>query len=442
MKISRHNTDNLTATIAVTIEKADYTTQVKKRLNDYRRKADIKGFRPGMAPMSLIEKTYSKSALLNEVQNIVLESVNKYIEENKLHLLGEPLSNEDSQQKIDLDTPGDMEFKFDVGLAPTIDIQFTNKDKIPYYKITITNEDRRKYRENVLQQYGKMVATDTAGDDDLITVTLTQGEHTIEDGYISLKTIDKKQKQPFLGKKVGDELDIDVKETFTNETDLAALLKATKEELAGFEPVFHIKINEIKRFESAELNQELYDRIFGENEVKSEEEFNKRAEAHITSEYEQECEHRFIVDVRNEALKKAKLKLPEAFLKRWLLHSNEGKLSAEQIDKNFDSFANDLCWQIICEHLTNTHELKITEGDLFAYALKIAHYQLAMYGLYNILEEHVKHYAKSILNNEQELKRIYEKVEEDKVIAYIKSVVKLDEKEITVEKLQKLYEKK
>jgi trigger factor len=443
MKISQHHIDDLNATITLNIEKTDYAPRVKKSLNEYRRKADIKGFRPGMAPMGIVEKMYGKSALLDEVQNIISESLNKHIEENKLHLLGEPLPNEGEHQQINWDAPGDMEFKFDVGIAPDIDITFTDKDKIPYYKITVTEDDRNKHKENILRQYGKLVDTDAAGEEDFIKATLTQGEHTIEDGYISLKTIeDKKLKKPFLDKKTDDEFDVDVKKTFTNETDLAALLKVKKEELAKFEPVFHIKITEVKRFEPAGLNQDLYDRLFGKDEVKSEEDFNKKVEARIADEYEQESEFRFTIDAREEALKKAKLKLPESFLKRWLLHVNEGKLTAEKIDNDFNAFADDLRWQMIRGYLTKTQNLAVTEEDMQGHALKMARYQFSMYGLHNASEEHLEHYAKSILANEQEAKRIYEKVEEEKVIAYIRSVVKLDEKEITLEKLQKLYEKK
>ncbi|MDR2449696.1 MAG: hypothetical protein LBD52_07035 [Prevotellaceae bacterium] len=443
MKISQHNIDDLNATITLNIEKADYEPRLKKSLNEHRRKADIKGFRPGMAPMSLVEKMYGKSALLDEVQNIISENLDRYVEENKLHLLGEPLPNEDERQQIDWDAPGDMEFKFDIGIAPNIDIKFTDKDKIPYYKITITEGDRNKYTESVLQQHGKLVDADTAGEDDFIKATLTQGEYAIEDGYISLKTIqDEKLKKPFLNKKAGDELDVDVKKTFTNETDLAALLKVKKEELAKFEPVFHIKITEVKRFAPAELNQDLYDRIFGKDEVKSQEEFNGKVDAHLTNEYAQESEYRFTVDAREKALEKAKLKLPESFLKRWLLYVNEGKFTAEQVDRDFNFFADDLCWQMICGYLTKTQELKVTEEDMYAHALKMARYQFSMYGIHNVPDDRLEHYAKTVLTNEKEVKRIYEKATEEKVIAHIRSAVTLDEKEITSEKLKKLYEKK
>ncbi|MDR3184458.1 MAG: trigger factor [Prevotellaceae bacterium] len=443
MNISQHNIDDLNATITLNIEKDDYAPRVKKNLNEQRRKVDIKGFRPGMAPMSLVEKIYGKSILLEEVQTFVSENLYKYIEENKLRLLGEPLPNETEHQQINWDAPGDMEFKFDIGLAPAIDIAYSKKDKIPYYKITITDDERNKYKEALLRHHGQLVYTEEAGEEDFIKAILTQGEYTVEDGYISLKTIqDKKLKAPFLGKKAGDELDVNIKETFTNETDLAALLKVKKEELEKFGPVFHIKITEVKRFEPAEPDQELYDRLFGSDEVKSEEDFNRKVDEQLANEHAQESEYRFTIDAREDALKKAKLKLPESFLKRWLLHANEGKLTAEKIDNDFDSFADDLRWQLLRGYLAKTHELKITEEEMLSHALKMARYQFAAYGLHNVSEEHLSHYANSIMANEQEIKRIYEKMEEDKVIACIKDAVTPDEKEITPEKLQKLYEKK
>ncbi|MDR3236854.1 MAG: trigger factor [Prevotellaceae bacterium] len=443
MKISQKNLDDLNATIALTIEKADYEPRVKKNLNDYRRKAEIKGFRPGMAPMSIVEKMHGKAALFDEVQNIVSESLNKHIEENKLHLLGEPLPNETEHKPIDWNAPDELDFKFDIGIAPKIDVKFTNVDKVPYYKITITDEDRNKYKDNVLRQYGNLVDAETAEADDFIKATLTQGERVIENSYISLKTIeDAARKKPFIGAKVGDALEVDVKATFTNDTDLAAMLNAKKEELVNFEPVFTVLITEVKRFKQAELNQDLYDRIFGENVVTSEAEFNQKADARIAGEYEQESEYRFMLDARNEALKKAQLPLPDDFLKRWLLYANEGKITTEQVDKDFAAFADDLRWQMIRGYITKEQALQVTDDDMRDHARKMARYQFSMYGLHNAPDEQINHYAESILNNEQELKRIYEKVEEDKVVAYIRSVVTLDEKATTLDELHKLYEQK
>jgi len=441
MKLSQHNIDELTATIALTIEQADYEPRVKKSLNEHRRKAAIRGFRPGMAPMGLIEKMYGKSVLLDEVQKLMSESLNQHITDNKLQLLGEPLPNEDEPSKNDWEKGGDLEFKFDIAFAPQININFTEKDTIPFYKITVTKEDLSKYKESILRQYGKLEDTEISADDDFITATLTQGEHVIENTYISLKNIENEQlRKPFINKKAGDELEVDVKQTFTNETDLAAMLKVKKEELGNFEPVFNIKINEIKRFAAAELNQDLFDRIFGENEVKSEEEFNQKAEERIASEYTQESNYRFGKDVRAKALEKANIALPNDFLKRWLLYANEDKLTKEQIDKDYNAFAEDLRWQMIRGYIAKEQKLEVSKEAIMEHARQMARYQFAMYGLPNVPDEHIDRYANNILTNEKEAKNIYERAEDNMVIEYIKSAVTLDEQEITMEKMQKLYE--
>ena len=441
MKITQNNTGELTATITLTIEQADYEPRVKKGLNEQRRHAEVKGFRPGMAPMSLIEKMYGKSILLDEVQKLMSEGINQHINDNQLHLLGEPMPNEDEPRKNDWEKGGDLEFKFDIALAPKININFTAEDKIPFYKITVTQEDVNSYKESILRQYGKLEDTETSTDDGFITATLTQGERVIENAYISLKNIeDKKLQKPFIGKKVGDEMEVDVKQTFTNETDLAAMLKVKKEELANFEPVFKIKINEVKHFVPAELNQDLFDRIFGQDVVKSEEEFNQRAEARIAGEFAQESNYRFAKDAHAKALEKADFALPVEFLKRWLLYANEGKITKEEIDKDFDAFVKDLRWQMVRGYIFNEQKFDISEEEILEHARQMARYQFTMYGLPNVPDEHIDRYANNILANEKDARRIREKAEDDKVMGYIKSVVTLDEKEITMEKMRKLYE--
>ncbi|MCL2098342.1 MAG: trigger factor [Bacteroidales bacterium] len=442
MKIAQNSIDELNATIALTIEQSDYEPRVKKGLSEQRRKAEIKGFRPGMAPMSLIEKMYGKSILMDEIQKLLSEGLNQHITDNKLQLLGEPLPNEEDSGKLDLEKGGDLDFKFDIALAPSININFTEKDSIPFYKITVTKEDLSKYQESILRQHGKLENTETSSDEDFITATLTQGEHLIENTYISLKNIEDQQfRMPFIGQKVGDEIEVDVKQTFTNETDLAAMLKVKKEELADFEPVFKIKINEIKRFAPAELNQDLFDRIFGEDVVKNEEEFNQKAEERIASEYAQESNYRFAKDARVIAFDKANIVLPDNFLKRWLLYANEGKITKEQIDKDYEAFAEDLRWQMIRGYIAKEQKFEVTKEAMLEHARQMARYQFAMYGLPNVPDEHIDRYANTILDNEKEARNIYERAEDSMVMNYIKSAVTLEEKEITMEKMQELYEK-
>ncbi len=441
MKVTQKNIDDLSATLTLTIEKSDYEPRVKKNLNDYRRKAEIKGFRTGMAPMSLVEKIHGKSALLDEVNKLMSEGINKHITDNQLNLLGEPIPSEAEQKPIDWDGKGDFEFVFEIGLAPKIDFTLSEKDKVPFYNITVTDEDKEKYKENTLRQNGKLTDGEKSEEEDFLKVDLAQEGMKVEDTYVSLKTIETKTlKKPFLGKKVGDEFSIDVKKTFTNETDLAAMLKVKKDELANIDPKFTITIKEVKRMAPAELNQELYDRLFGKDTVKDEQAFMEKLEEKIREEYTHESDYRFTIDAYNALLKKAKIELPEKFLKAWLLYSNDGKVDAELIEKEYPAFADDLRRQMIRGYILREQKIELKHEDLLDHARKMAQYQFSMYGINNAPEEHLTHYANSILANEKELKRIYEKVESDKVIDYVKSVVKLDEKKITMEKLLKMYE--
>ncbi|MDR0695122.1 MAG: hypothetical protein LBF81_07480 [Prevotellaceae bacterium] len=442
MNITQKKIDDLTATLTLTIEKSDYEPLVKKNLNDFRRKAEIKGFRPGMAPVSLVEKMHGRAALFEEIHKLLPESLSKYIEDNKLNLLGEPIPS-DAAEKQNMEDPDNLKFDFEIGFAPDIAFTLSEKDKIPFYNITITEEDKAMQKEIILKQYGQVTATETiTGKDEYLQVDLVQDGKTIEDAFLFLKTIEKNAvKELFTGKKAGDEIEADVKKIITNEADLAELLKVKKGELAGIDPIFTIKIKEVKRFVAAELNQDLYDRLFGEGIVKSEDEFMQKITEHIREKYTHESDYRFSIDAYNALLKKAHIELPEAFLKRWLSYSNAEKIAPDVIEKEFPEFADDLRQQMIRDYILKEQKIELKQDDFLEHAKKMARYQFQMYGIHNASEEQIEYYANSILANEKEWKRIREKLESDKVIDYVKATVTLDTKEITNDKLQKLYEK-
>ena len=443
MKVAQRKLEDMMATIAITIEKPDYEAQVKKGLNEARRKAEIKGFRQGMAPMSLIQKLYGKSILLEEVNKCMANSLNKYIEDNKLTILGEPLPNETAQKQLNLEEDSDFEFVFDLGLAPEFSIPDMTHIQIPFYPITVTDEDKNKYKENILRQFGKLEDCSEIGADDFLQVDLKQGETLISDTYISLKTIDNQTgKDPFIGKKVGDEFEVDVKKTFPNETDLAGLLKMKKEELDVVEPVFTVIVKEIKHFHPAAVNQELFDRLFGKDVVKNEDEFMTKLEERMRSEYAQETDYRFTTDARQVLLNEININLPDSFLKRWLFESNEGKVSMEMIEKDYSKFADDLRWQMIHQLIIKEQKLEVAQNDIMENARKMARYQYTMYGLNEVPDEYIDQLANSLLSKEKESRLIHEKAQENKAISYIKENVTINSKEITLEKLQKLYEEK
>ncbi|MDD4656315.1 MAG: trigger factor [Bacteroidales bacterium] len=439
MKITQKNLDDLTLIVTLNVEKEDYAEKRTKILKDFRRNADIKGFRKGMAPISLIEKMHGKNAQLDAVNNVISESLNNYITENKINVLGEPLPNETEQKPIDWENDQEFSVSFDIGTAPAVELELTANDKITYYNVKIRKEDKEKYISNLLKQFGTLVDTDVVKDDDFIIADLIQGETKIEGTYIALRSIATDQiKNDFIGKKSGDSFEIDVNKAFENETDRAAMLKVKKEELASLNPVYTVVIKEVKTFADAAIDQTLFDKMFGEGVVKSEEEFNEKVEERLKAEYAQESDYRFMLDAREALIEKAALPLPEEFLKRWLFTANEGKFTMEEIEKDFPVFLKDFRWQMIRQYITREQEIKMTREDLLDQARKIAAYQFAMYGLNNAPEEQLNQYAESILSNEKEAKRIYEKVEEDLVLNYVRSVVTLDKKSISIDKLKEL----
>ena len=440
MKVTQKQAEDLTLMVSLTIGNDDYAPKIKKILGDYRRNADIKGFRKGMAPMSMIEKMHGQSAMVDAVNNLISEGLNNFINDNKLNIIGEPLANETEQKPVSWKAGEDMEFIFDIALAPKVDIALSADDKIVYYEADLSKDEIAKYKSNILRQFGQLgVAESIDQEEDFIIADLIQGENRVEGTYVALRSIeDKKIKKQFMGKRAGDEIEVDVNKTFTNEADRAALLKIKKEELSTVEPMWKIIVKEVIRFVEPEINQDLFNKMFGEGVVTNEEGLDAKIVERMKAEYAQESDYRFMLDARDYLIEKAAITVPENFLKRWLFTANEGKFSMEEIEKDFGLFLKDFRWQMIRQYFVKEQKLDVNREDLLAQAKSIAAYQFAMYGLPNVPEEQLNQYAESLLSNEKEGRRIFDKVEEDKVIGYVRSVVKLDKKSVSVEKLREM----
>lgn len=311
MKVTQKNVDDLTLTLTIGIDKNDYSDKRKKILSDYRRKADIKGFRKGMAPMSLIEKLHGRNALLDAVNGLISDGLNNHIRDNQINIIGEPLPNTTEQKEIDWETAEEFEFVFDVALAPKVDLKIDNSIKVPYYEVEISKEAKAEYRSNLLKQHGKLENTEVIENDDFVIVDLVQGETRVEGTYVALRSVSEAAKAEFIGKKAGDSFDLDVNKAFENETDRAAMLKVKKEELEGMDPIFNVTIKEVKRFAEAVADKDLFDRLFGEGVVNNEEEFDAKIVERMKGEYAQESDYRFMLDARDTLIEKAAIKLPE-----------------------------------------------------------------------------------------------------------------------------------
>jgi len=434
MKIEQNRIDDLNLELALTVTKEDYSDSRKKRLSEYRKKAEIKGFRKGMVPMSLVEKMYGQTALVDAVNDVIAEGLNNYIQENNFRVLGEPLPSEEHIQN-EWNDGNDFNFKFDLALNPEVSFELSSADEVPYYTITVTEAAKNEMKNNLLKQYGSLEDGEAAKEEDFIIVDFEQGDMKVEGTYVALRNVAEAARASFVGVKAGDVLDVNVNEAFENETDRSSMLKVSKEELANLDPMFKMTVKNVKTFVNAPLVEETFEKIFG---VKTEAEFNAKIEERIRAEYAQEADFRFSKDAKTFLLEKADVTVAEKFLKRWVYVVNEGKFSMEDIEKDWDLFIADYKWQMVRSYLMNKYEVKIEEADLLASAKGFAAYQFAMYGMNNVPDEQLESFAKNILSQEEQGRRILDQVENEKTFAAVREVVTLKKKKISVEKFREL----
>ena len=434
MKIEQNRIDDLNYELTLTVAAEDYAESRKKRLAEFRKKAEIKGFRKGMVPMSLVEKMYGQNALVDAVNDVISEGLNNYIHENNLRVLGEPLPSEEHIQN-EWEAGKEFTFKFDLAINPEVSFELSKEDEVTYYTITVTEAAKKEMRENLLRQYGSLENGEAAKEEDFIIVDFEQGDMKVEGTYVALRNVAEAARNSFVGVKSGDVLDVNVNEAFENETDRASMLKVNKEELAAMDPMFKMTVQAVKTFVNAPMVEETFEKIFG---VKTEAEFEAKIEERIRAEYAQEADFRFSKDAKTYLLEKADVTVAEKFLKRWIYVINDGKFTMEDIEKDWDLFIVDYKWQMVRGYLMEKYGVKVEEADLLASAKGFAAYQFAMYGMNNVPDEQLEAFAKNILSQEEQGRRILDQVENEKTFAAVREVVTLKKKKISVEKFREL----
>lgn len=437
MNVETRKIDELNLELTLNISKDDYAEALKKKLNERRRNAEFKGFRKGMVPVELIRKVYGEQALVESVNAVISEQLNKYINDNKIRIVGEPLASED-QPQVDWVEGNDFTFKFDIASTPEITFDVTKEDKVPYYEINVTEKAKKEMKANILRQYGSLEEGKAAKEEDYIIADLDNGDNKVEGAYISILNVAEGSRSKFIGLKAGDKLVVNVNEAFENETDRSSLLKVKKEQLADMNPDYSITVVNVKTFVPAKESQETYDKIYGEGAVKTAEEFDARIEEQIKANYKQEADYRLSKDVRDYFVEKAAISLPEAFLKRWLFVANDGKFSMEEIEKEFDKFLADFRWQMVRGHIMQKFGLKVEEKDIQEAAEGFAAYQYAMYGMGNVPQEQLREAAAYILKDERQVRQLEEQVEDNKTITAVKENVTLQTKKISEDKFKEL----
>ena len=449
MNITRENIDDLNSVLKVEISKPDYEEKVGTVLKDYRKKANIKGFRPGMVPIGLVKKMYGKAVQIDEINKLVTESIQKYLSDEKIEILGDPLPKLDENEKLDFDTQEKFTFSFELGLAPSVELKISKKNKVNLHDIIIDEKMKNDYLNNYTRRYGELKQAESAEEKDVIKGKIEAvdsegnplpGGPVVEETSLGVDIIkDENIKKQFIGKTINDTVDFDIKKAFPNDTEVAGILRMKKEEVENISGDFRFTINEISRFYPAEVGKELFDKVYGEGIVNSEEEFLKKLEDEIAMNLKRESDFKLMMDIKALVLEKTDFQLPEEFLKRWLLRVNENT-TPEQINTEFDSFRKDLKWQLIRNKVARDNQVKISEEELLKEAENITRHQFQQYGLFYVTDEHITNYAKETLKREEDAKRITDKILEEKVILIMKELLKIENKSVPVDEFNKLFE--
>jgi trigger factor len=449
MKVDKQVIDSVNAVVKIQLEKADYQEKVENTLKNYRKKANVPGFRPGNVPAGLIKKMYGKAILADEVQNAVSEALYNYIRENKLNILGEPLPSE-TQAAIDFDNQEDFEFSFDIALAPELDFTLSKKDSIPYYNIQVTDEMVAEQAKSMASRNGSYAKVETSEEGDVIKGTLIEVQ---ADGKIGIEGIsvedavlmpryfkNDEEKSKLVGLSLGDTVVFNPASAYDNaETELASLLKLPKDVVKDVKTDFTFEIKEITRYQEGEMNQALFDQLYGEGVVNSEEEFKAKIQESMVAQFAPESEYRFMLDAEKVLLKKVEdVQFPVEFLKRWMVDTQ--KRDAEKIEEEMPKMIEDLKWHLMKEKIVAENNLTVTEEELLETAKKITRAQFAQYGMMNVPEDLLNGYASDMLKKEDSKRNIIDQSMSGVVATYLKGVVKAADKKISIEDFNKLFE--
>ena len=449
MNITKTNIDDLNAVIKLQIVKEDYESQVNDVLKDYRKKANINGFRQGKVPMGVIKKMYGTPVLADEVNKLLSQELMKYIRENDLKILGEPLPNETEQKEINWEKDTDFEFAFDIALTPEYTLNLSKRDKMTFFKIAVDEKMIENGVEMHARRFGSNEPVEAVEEKELLKGNyaqvdaegnLVEGGITSDDVAISLEYMaDEDAKKKFVGAKKDDAVVFNPAKAFANKTDLASMLNISKEEAETLDADFQFTITEINKFVNAELNQELFDKVFGEGTVSSEEEFKNRIKEDIEKQLVNDSDYKFLIDAKEKLVKKAKMELPEAFLKRWIIATNK-EMTEEQVEKDFANYVDEFKWQLIKNRLTEENELKVEQEEVMEFAKQQALMQFQQYGMMDVPEEYLTNYAQQMMQNQEEQRKIYERMMDNKIVEYLKGAIKIEEKEVSTEEFNKMFE--
>ena len=449
MKVTFENPDKVNGLMTLTVEEADYQASVDQKLKDYRKKAQMPGFRPGMVPMGLIKRQYGTAVKVDEINRVLGEAIYKYVNENKIQMLGEPMPSE-KQQPVDVEGAAPYTFVFDIAVAPEFKIELTNKDKVDFYDIQVDDELVNRQVDMFAQRSGHYDKVENYQENDMLKGDLRELDDngSTKEGGIELSEAivmptyikDEDQKKLFDGCKLGDIITFNPRKAYTSDAELASFLKIDKADLGFHTGDFSFQITEISRYVKAEIGQALFDAVYGEGSVKDEKEFREKIAAGLSAQFVNDSDFRFIQDLRKYCEEKVgELTFPEELLKRVMKNNNKDK-GEEYVDKNFDMSIKELKWHLIKEQLVEAAGIKIEDADVLNAAKEAARAQFAQYGMGNVPDEYLENYAKDMMKKKEYVENLVDRSIDRKLTAAMKDVVTLNRKKVSLDEFNKLFE--
>lgn len=444
MKVTTTNKDNLHAVLTVNVEEGDYRETVDSTLKSYRKKADIPGFRKGHVPYSLIKKQYGKPVLVDEVNKVLQNAVMEYLQRDDVEILAQPLPVD--QDEIDWDHQTEFSFNFELGLKPDFELKISPKTKVPMYKIVADDEMVDRYVEDYQKRFGQMQQQEEVDDSSVISGEFMELDENGEpkeggiasSGNVAMESIeDESLRKELSGAKIGDQVTVDAEKSFSDNFSLSSALGIDKADLEDASGKFAMKINDLHKVELAELNQELFDKVFGEGAVNGEEEFRQKIKEDIEKSFVVESERKFYEDVKDKLLPKMNIELPEEFLKKWMQTEEGGNTDPDNVDEEFDKVKDTLKWQLVEQEVAEQNDIEISEEDINSKIKELIRGQMAQYGQANPDDEVLENIMQNVKQNRDQVKQISDQIFNDKLKDYFKNTLNVEEKEVTFDEFVK-----
>ena len=442
MNITFENPDKVNGLMTITVEENDFKEAVEKTLKDYRKKANVPGFRPGQVPMGMIKRMYGTAVKMDAINHVVGQEMYKYVKDNNIQMLGEPLPHE-GNEAVDIEKDAPYTFQFDLAVAPEINVKLSGHDKVDYLTIDVDDKLIDQQVRMYASRSGSYQKADDYQDNDMLKGDLREldkengielAEAVVMPTYIK----DEAQKKLFEGSKLGDIITFNPRQAYQSDAELASFLKVDKADLGFHTGDFTYQITEISRFAPAEVNQELFDQVYGKDAVKDEKEFRERVADELKAQLQQNSDWKFLQDLRKHCEKKAgKLTWPDELLKRIMKQNNQDK-GDDYVEKNYEGSVKELTWHLIKEQLVGAHDIKISDEEVKVAAREAARAQFAQYGMSNVPDEYLDNYAQEMLKKEENVQGFVDRAIDQKLIAVMKNVVKLDEKTVSLDEFNKL----